>query len=96
MFLDDIWIFWSHDAVLIAVYFSKRSRAQLKAQVLMNHHLLPSPDPSLVSNAAPTKSRACWRILNGVVPVLPKGSWQGRVLGGRVELAPLPLDPGRT
>ncbi len=29
-------------------HFSKRSRDQLKAHVLMYHHRLPSPDPSLV------------------------------------------------
>ena len=55
-------------------YFSKRSRAQLKVQELMNHHLLQSPDPSLVSNAAPIKSCACWRIENGIVPVSPIGT----------------------
>ena len=36
------------------VYFSPRSRDQLKAHVLIYHHLLPSPAPFLVSNAAPT------------------------------------------
>ena len=49
-------------------YFSKRSRDQLKAaHVLMYHHRLPSPDPSLVSNAASTKSLVFWRIANGMV-----------------------------
>ncbi len=55
-------------------HFSKRSRDQLKAHVLMFHHRLPSPDPSLVSNAASTKSLAFWRISNGMVPVSPIGS----------------------
>ena len=42
-------------------HFSPRSRDQAKAQVLMYHHLLPSPAPSLVSKAASTKSAACCR-----------------------------------
>ena len=42
----------------VEFYFSKSSRDQLKAHVLMYHHRLPSPDPSLVSNAAWTKSLA--------------------------------------
>jgi hypothetical protein len=34
---------------------SERSYGQLRAYVLIFHHLLPSKAPSLVSNAAPTK-----------------------------------------
>jgi hypothetical protein len=41
-----------------------RSRDQLKAHLLMYHHLLPSPDPSVVSNGASTKSLAFWRSAN--------------------------------
>ena len=37
------------------VHFSPHSRDQLKAHVLICHHLLPSPAPSLVSNAVPTR-----------------------------------------
>ncbi len=48
-------------------HVSKRSRDQLKAHVLMYHHRLPSPDLSLVSNTASTKSLAFWRIANGMV-----------------------------
>ncbi len=55
----------------VEFYFSKRSRDQLKAHVLMYHHRLPSPDPSLVSNAASAKSLAFRRISNGMVPVSP-------------------------
>jgi len=74
---------------------SKRSRDQLKAHVLMYHHRLPSPDPSLVSNAASTKSLAFWRIANGMVPVSPMGTTgslpkidglQGRISGRRVRI----------
>ena len=43
-------------------------------KVLTFHHLPPSPDPSLVSNAAPTKSSACRRIKSGNVPVSPIGT----------------------
>mmetsp|Transcript_55961 Transcript_55961/g.117092 ORF Transcript_55961/g.117092 Transcript_55961/m.117092 type:complete len:94 (-) Transcript_55961:893-1174(-) len=56
------------------LHFSPRSRDQLKAQVLMYHHRLPSPAPSLVSKAAPTKSAACCRMEYGIVPVSPTGT----------------------
>jgi hypothetical protein len=58
------------------LYFLKRSRDQLKAHVLMYYHLLLSPNPSLVSNAIMmlTKSSACWRNPNGIVPVSPIGN----------------------
>ena len=39
--------------------------------MLMYRHRLPSPDPSLVSNAASTKSLAFWRIADRMVPVSP-------------------------
>lgn len=38
------------------------SRDQPMAQVLTNHHLLPSPAPAELSKAAPTKSRAWSRM----------------------------------
>jgi hypothetical protein len=47
---------------------------QLKAHVLMYHHRLPSPAPSLVSKAASTKSAACCRMEYGIVPVSPIGT----------------------
>jgi hypothetical protein len=50
---------------------SARSRDQLKAHVLIYHYLLPSSAPSLVSNAAPTKSAASGS--KGIVPVSPTG-----------------------
>ncbi len=56
------------------VHFSPRSRDQLKAHVLIYHHLLPSPAPSLVSNAVPTKPAACCRMQYGIVPVSPIGT----------------------
>ena len=56
------------------LHFSPRSRDQLKAHVLMYHHRLPSPAPSLVSKAAPTKSAACCRMEYGIVPVSPTGT----------------------
>jgi hypothetical protein len=54
------------------LHFSPRSRDQLKAHVLTFHHLLPSPAPSLVSNAAPKKSCACCHMEDGIVPVSPQ------------------------
>jgi hypothetical protein len=56
------------------VHFSPRSRDQLKAHVLIYHHLFPSPAPFLLSNAAPTKSSACCRMQYGIVPVSPNGT----------------------
>ena len=53
------------------LHFLPRSRDQLKVQVLMYHHRLPSQAPSLVSKAAPTKSAACCRMEYGIVPVSP-------------------------
>ncbi len=38
------------------LHFSPRSGDQLKAHVLIEHHLLLSPAPALVLNAPPTKS----------------------------------------
>ncbi len=64
------------------VHFSPCSRDQLKAHVLIYHNLLPSPAPSLVSNAAPTKSSACCCMQYGSVPVSPTGIyWILWVLG---------------
>ncbi len=40
-----------------------------KAHVLTYYRLLPSPTPSPLTNAAPTKSSACCRMENGIVPV---------------------------
>ncbi len=56
------------------LHFSPRSRDQRKAHMLMYHHRLPSPAPSLVSKAAPTKSAACWRMEYGIVPGSPTGT----------------------
>jgi hypothetical protein len=56
------------------LHFSLRSRDQPKTHVLTSHHQLPSPAPSLVSNAAPTKSSACCRKEYGIVPVSPTGT----------------------
>ncbi len=44
------------------------------AQGLRGDLPLSAPDPSLVSNAASTKSLAFWRIANGMVPVSPIGT----------------------
>ncbi len=41
-----------------SLHLSESSRDQLKAHVLVYHHLLLLPAPSLVSDAAPTKSSA--------------------------------------
>ncbi len=51
------------------LHFSPRLWDQLKAHVLMYHHRLPSPAPSL-----PTKSAACCRMEYGIVPVSPTGT----------------------
>ena len=53
---------------------SYASRDQPSPQVLTYHHLLPSPAPSALSNAAPTKSSALPRIEKGIVPVFPTGT----------------------
>ncbi len=74
MFLDDKLNCLPEGDPQIEFYFSKRSRDQLKDHARMYHHLLPSPDPSLVSNAASTKSLAFWCIANGMVPVSPIGT----------------------
>ncbi len=49
------------------LHFSPRSRDQLKAHVMMYHHRLPSPAPSFVSKAAPTKSAACCQAKRSVL-----------------------------
>ncbi len=50
------------------------SRGQPNPQVLTYHHLHPSPAPSALSTAAPTKSSALRRIEKGIVPVFPTGT----------------------
>jgi hypothetical protein len=53
------------------LHFSPSSRDQLKAYVLTYPHRLPSPAPTLVSNAAP------------VLRVLPHGIWNRSCIANR-------------
>ncbi len=71
------------------LHFSACSRGQLKAHVLIYHHLLPSLAPSLVSNAVPTNSSVCCSMQYGIVPVSPTNWYDGRLSKKRFHLESL-------
>ncbi len=81
-FKENIWFQMNSDCFKIGkevgqfLHFLASTRDQLKAYVLI-YHLLPSPAPSAVSNAAPTKSAdsaTCHSMEKSIVPVSPTGT----------------------